>query len=330
MRDGALPPQPQRSAADDQEADPGEWRHGWQYYTTSAMHSRAQAALLREALPGDAARYRSCKGRNNSRWLTAIPSSDALTLSNPIHQCLLRWRLGLPISPEADLCEGGTCQAPLDALGRHRAACTRTGRIHGRHAAALQPWRQVLTEAGYRTRSERLLRDTHLLTGPTDNRRMDLVAAPGARAVGARRGVPLFADVTVVSVHTRNGDARPAAASHDGAVVQQAVVTKRRKYADVHASPQACLVVLGCETFGRWCDDACSLVREMASLKAREAPPLLRGCAQYAWSNRWWALVGVGVHRAIAESLLRHAGVDLLPSAATDPVPPLTEVLQEA
>ena len=142
--------------------------------------------------------------------------------------------------------------------------------------------------------------------------------------------MPLFADVTVVSVHTRTGEARPAAAAHDGAVVSQAVATRRRKYADVNASHQACLVVLGCETFGRWCEDACSLVREMASLKAREAPPLLRGCAHYAWSNRWWALVGVGVHRAIAESLLRHAGADLLHSAPVDPVPPLTDVLQEA
>ena len=182
-------------------------------------------------------------------------------------------------------------------------------------------------EAGYRVRPERLLRDTHLPTAPTDNRRMDLVAAPGARAVGARRGVPLFADITVVSVQTRTGEVRPGASSHDGAVAQQAVTTKRRKYVDVHASAQASLVVLGCETFGRWCDDACSLVREMASLKAREAPPLLQGCARHAWSNRWWGLVGVGVHRAIAESLLRHAGPDLLASAATAPAPPLTEVL---
>ena len=86
-------------------------------------------------------------------------------------------------------------------------------------------------------------------------------------------------------------------------------------------------MVLGCETFGRWCEDARSLVREMASLKAREAPPLIRGCAQHAWSNRWWSLMGVGVHRAIAESLLRHAGPDLLTSVVTGSAPPLTEVL---
>ena len=327
---GASPPAQDRTDVDDAEADPGEWRHGWQYFTTAAAYTTAQANILRDATPVDAARYRSCKGRNNSRWLTAIPSTEALALSNPILQCLLRRRLGLPILPEADLCEGPTCQAPLDPWGHHRVACTRTGRIHGRHAAALQPWRQVFSEAGYRVRAERLLRNTHLQTHPTDNRRMDLVAAPGARGAGARRGVPLFADVTVVSVHTRGGDARPTAANRDGGVLQQAVATKRRKYADVNAAAQACLLVLGCEAYGRWCDDAVLIVRELASLKAREAPPLLRGCAQHAWSNRWWALVGIGVHRAIAESLLRHGGPDLLPHAPTSLAPPLADVLLDA
>ena len=158
---------------------------------------------------------------------------------------------------------------------------------------------------------------------------MDLIAAPGARAVGARRGVPLFGDVTVVSVHTRGGEARPAAATTEGAIVRAAMQSKQRKYADVVASPQAALVVLGCEVYGRWCNDAISLVTELAALKAREAPPLLRGCAHYAWSNRWWALLSVGTQRAVAEALLRHAGPDLQPHAPTEVTPPLMEVLLE-
>ncbi len=119
------------------------------------------------------------------------------------------------------------------------------------------------------------------------------------------------------------------AATTDGGVLRRAVAVKQRKYQDVHASRQACLLVLGCETYGRWCEDALHIVRELAALKAQEAPPLLRGCAHYAWSNRWWGLVGVGVQRAIAESLLRHGGADLQPNAPTAPHPPLAEVLQE-
>ena len=101
-------------------------------------------------------------------------------------------------------------------------------------------------------RSERLLRDTHIPTDPRDQRRMDLVAAPGSRGLGARRGVALFGDVTVVGVHTKRGDARTFAATTDGGVLGQAIAAKRRKYADVVASRQASLVVLGCETIDLW------------------------------------------------------------------------------
>ena len=131
-----------------------------------------------------------------------------------------------------------------------------------------------------------------------------------------------------MSVHTRTGAARPAAASTDGSTIGHAVATKRRKYADVHASTQACLLVLGCEAYGRWSEDAIRIVRELAALKARQAPPLLRGCAQHAWSNWWWALIGVGVHRAIAEALLRDGGADLQASAPTTAPPSLVDVLQ--
>ena len=185
----------------------------------------------------------------------------------------------------------------------------------------------MLEEAGYRVRAERLIRDTHIPAHPQDQRRMDLVAAPGARGVGARRGVPLFGDVTIVSVHTGAGRARPGASNSDGAVLRHAEARKRRTYADVTSSQQAVLVVLGCEVFGRWSQDAADIVRELAALKAREAPPLLRQCARYAWSNRWWALVGVGTQRAIGEALLRHAGADLQTSAPPSDAPPLVEVV---
>ena len=98
-----------------------------------------------------------------------------------------------------------------------------------------------------RVRTERMLRDTHIATHPRDQRRVDLVAAPGSRSVGARRGVPLFADVTVVSVCKKDRTARPGAAMASGRVLAGAVRTKRRTYNDVHSSAQACLLVLGCE-----------------------------------------------------------------------------------
>ena len=81
--------------------------------------------------------------------------------------------------------------------------------------------------------------------------------------------------------------------------------------------------------FGRWCDDAVSVMRELAALKAKQAPPLLRACARHAWSERWWGLIGVGVQRAVAEALLRDGGVDLQASPPTTDTPPLAEVLAD-
>ena len=321
---GARPPR-----QDLEETDPGEWKHGWQYFLSDTLHRRSRDALIQAARPRDAARYRSCQGRHNARWLTTVPTSEALTLCNPIHQCLLRWRLGLPILSDAEVCEGRRCRAILDELGHHRSACMRTGRVHARHAAALNPWKQVLEEAGYRIRTERLLRDTHLRTTPQDMRRMDMVAAPGARSVGARRGVALFCDVTICSTHKKNGEARPGAANIDGATISQAVRKKQRRYSDVVNSPQAALVVLGCEAYGRWCEHAVSLVREMAKLKARQAPRRLQTVAEHAWSNRWWGIIGVGVQRAIAESLIRHGGVDLQQQISDGRRPALADFLSD-
>ena len=189
----------------------------------------------------------------------------------------------------------------------------------------------MLEEAGYHIRTERLLRNTHLRTTPQDMRRMDMVAAPGARSVGARRGVPLFCDVTICSTHKKTGAAQPGAANTDGATISRAVRKKQQRYQDVVSSPQASVVVLGCETYGRCCDDAVSLVREMAKLKAREAPRRLQAVAEHAWANRWWGIIGVGVQRAIAESLVRHSGADLQQQQQGDGWrPALADILLDA
>ena len=49
--------------------------------------------------------------------------------------------------------------------------------------------------------------------------------------------------------------------------------------------------------------EASALVRDLACLKAREAPFVLRAAAKQAWSRRWWGLLSVGTQRAVAEAL---------------------------
>ena len=137
-------------------------------------------------------------------------------------------------------------------------------------------------------------------------------------------------DITIVAVHSCRGEARSAAASTDGSVLQMAVNRKRHHYRDVVATQGATFLVLGCEVYGRWSQNALQIVKKLAVLKAAEAPETLRKSAQHGWASRWWAIVSVGTQRAIAEALLRHGGVDLQASPATQPAPPLAEMLMAA
>ena len=186
------------------------------------------------------------------------------------------------INPDDHECGAATCRQRLDAYGDHRSSCMRTGRVHGRHAAACTPWKQVFSESGYRVSTGRLLHNTNLAVADGDQRRMDLIAAPGSRSCGAYRGLPLFCDVTVVSPLTAQGAPRPGAANHDGKCLEAAMTKKRNTYRDVVRSESAHFIVLGSEVFGRWCPEAAALVRDLANLKAREAPPALRGAARLA------------------------------------------------
>ena len=275
----------QPMAPNDIAVDPGEHKHGWQYRVSCELETLEREAMLIRLSESDRARVRSCGGHHNALWLTAAPTMDALRLRNPVLQALLRRRLGLPIIALPERCEAASCRREVDAYGFHRSACTRTGRIHGRHAACLGPWRIVLEEAGYRVRAERLLRDTNVSVGQGDLRRMDLVAAPGARGPGAHRGRALFCDVSVVSPQTRDGAARPGAANRDGAVLNAVLQRKRERYSDVVRSGVSHLVVLGCEVYGHWCTDAVDLIRQLVRCKVRDAPAALRGAASQAWTR---------------------------------------------
>ena len=244
-------------------------------------------------------------------------------------QVLLRRRLGMVINPDDCDCEAASCRQTLDAYGNHHNSCMCTGRVHGRHAAACTPWKQVFSESGYRVSTERLLRNTNLAVADRDQRRMDLIAAPGSRSSGAYRGLPLFCDVTVVSPLTARGAPRPGAANHDGKCLEAAIRKKRNTYRDVVQSGNARFIVLGSEVFGRWCPEAATLVRDLANLKAREAPLMLRGAARLAWSRRWWGLITVGTQRAVAEALLARAGPDLVPSSPAQHTPTLADLVSD-
>ena len=102
---------------------------------------------------------------------------------------------------------------------------------------------------------------------------------------------------------------------------------KHRTYHDVLHSDVAALLVLGAEVYGRWSNDALQLVRELVTLKAAQAQPLLRGAAAAAWSTRWWNVLSVGLQRATSKALLCCSSADLLPRTPCGDEPWLGDVL---
>ena len=141
---------------------------------------------------------------------------------------------GLPFLSRGLCCEGRTCGRVFDTRGYHRLNCTRTGRTHWRHAHAMTRWYRVLEEAGYSVHAERSLR----YDGLTDNsQRMDLVALPRVRGLGAQQLCTLHCDL-VMGMRRR-------------AVRMAAVRRCVRQSGDAVARGGGALMVLGCEIFGR-------------------------------------------------------------------------------
>ena len=109
--------------------EPGEWQHGWQYWTSSASD-------------------------RTFRKSTMLSSQSA---SNRAH---LRMRLSLPIT-EATF--GGFC-APLDPRGLHRAA----GRLKKRATLVERMLARVFRESGARVQFNAFLKDMNVGVSATE------------------------------------------------------------------------------------------------------------------------------------------------------------------
>ena len=72
------------------------------------------------------ARLRSHSGHNAGAALAHAPTSPEYVIPPHLFRTMLLERLQLPLQIDETRCSG--CQSPLDPLGRHRAACPRTGR----------------------------------------------------------------------------------------------------------------------------------------------------------------------------------------------------------
>ncbi len=157
-----------------------------------------------------------------------------------------------------------------------------------------------------------------------DQRQLDLVAY-GVTS----QGIALGCDAMMVSPLHRNGQPTSRATTHDGAALLRAERRKQRRYPELANSPFGHLLVLGCETGGRWNRAALRFVARLAKHKARSAPRLLQASARAAWHNRWWSLLSVAAQTALATTLLGHGAEALGGPTGFEDVP-FADVLEHA
>ena len=140
----------------------GEWQHGWQHWASSnAFFRKTQILSVRSATCR--AHFRSHSGHNVGAALAHAPTTGVRDSLTPV-QDVAAERMQLPLQFDETRCSG--CHGPLDALGRHKAACPSTGRLKKRASPMERVLARVCREAGARVKFNAF----------TDTRRIEVLA----------------------------------------------------------------------------------------------------------------------------------------------------------
>ena len=293
--------------------DPGEFRHGWQFYASSYRESHFRESIR---LSFDAASWtllESQSGCCSGRHLALIPISPESTFTSERFRTLLQRRFRLPLDLVAHRCNGQSCRRHLDIFGDHRASCGRSGRLKKRSGPVEKMWARVCREAGARVQENVFLRDMNLFgINSTDGRRLEVVV----------NGTPLYhgrqiaIDATIVSPLRADGSPH---STTPGAALRAAYRRKLRAYPELRQSERCHLLVAAVETGGRWDEEAYKALVCLAKAKARSVPAVLRSAMTGALLHRWTGMLAFAIQDALAATL-----VEDMPAAtvATDgPMP---------
>ena len=165
----------------------------------------------------------------------------------------------------------------------------------------------MFREAGARVVEDFFLRDSSVPVSQRDGRRVEILAT----GLPLYRGIPLAVDATLVSALHADGTPWGGAAEREGVAIARAERAKAATYPELVGSPILRLVTVACEVGGRWSSEARSVLRSLASAKARSAPPALQRAAHGAWLRRWSELLSVAQQRGLAASLFDAVPIDL-------------------
>ena len=181
---------------------------------------------------GACAHLRSHSGLGSGLVFACIPTVVEFSVPAEAFRCLLLERLRLPISFTERTCEG--CDQVLDSYGRHRAACSRSGRLKTRSVPMERMVARVCREAGARVRTNVYLRDMNVGVAAHDERRLE-VLAQGLPCFG---GAQLAIDATLRCALSTTGATRPRAARENGAALEDAREQKENMYPEIVRSAQ--------------------------------------------------------------------------------------------
>ena len=124
-------------------------------------------------------------------WSCVRPRPDHSRVHN-FSSPLSSVAVGAPPAPPA--CDGShmqRCHEPLDTLGRHRAACTRSGRVKKRAGPTERVLARVCREAAARVKFNAALRDMNPGAPGGDERRIEVLAQDLPRSGGAQLAVDI-------------------------------------------------------------------------------------------------------------------------------------------
>ena len=183
--------------------------------------------------------------------------------------------------------------------------------------------RRILREAGARVVPNTRLRDLGVRGAPRNDDRNIEAAAYG---LPLHHGIPLLVDITMGSPLKSDGTPSRGAAATDGVAISRAHERKHSRYPELEASQSAKLVVLACETGGRWSSEAADFVQQLAAAKARSAPQALQASVRYGWQRRWSSILSVAAQSSLAATLL---GSDPWAAAGRDGFAPGLDVVAE-
>ena len=261
--------------------------------------------MLNQSCAADQADVRSHSGPGASDVLCGCFSKPEFRIEAGLFRTIILERVRLPLQVTEVRCE---CGVPLDSRGRHRAACSRSGRLKTRALAPERTLARVCREAGATVRYNAKLRDMDLAVSANDDKAKEVLAT----GLPLYSGAQLTVDVTLRCALASDGTAQPGAARMD--VCTRAREDKERKYSEQLRADRCRLVVVALETGGCWSEGCLQFVESLAAVRARDAPPALFHSAALAWRRRWARMIAVSCARSFACSLVA------IPTAALRPL----------